>query len=45
LWASPERPHLEDPYGLSDAYFDTCFDVIDSALFRIALLAPGARAR
>ena len=43
LWADPPRPHLEDPYGLSDAYFDTCFGVIDSAVARLGQLAPGAR--
>jgi protein-tyrosine phosphatase len=43
LWSSPPRPHLEDPYGLSSAYFDTCFAAIDSALQAIAPLARGAR--
>lgn len=43
LWAAPARPHLEDPYGLSEAYFDTCFEVIDAAIVRIARLAPGTR--
>ena len=43
LWATPARPHLEDPYGLSPAYFDTCFDVVDSALEAIARRAPRAR--
>jgi len=38
LWATPPRPHLEDPYGLSLEYFDTCFDVIDSAVEHIARL-------
>jgi len=45
LWATPPRPHLEDPYSLSTAYFDTCFDIIDSAVERIAHLASRARAR
>jgi protein-tyrosine phosphatase len=43
LWATPPRPHLEDPYGLCAAYFDTCFEVIDSAVERIVRLAPRAR--
>jgi protein-tyrosine phosphatase len=38
LWATPPRPHLEDPYGLSLEYFDTCFDVIDSAVEHIGRL-------
>lgn len=42
LWASPPRPHLEDPYGLSRDYFDTCFGVIDDALGRISSLSRGA---
>ncbi len=45
LWATPPRPHLEDPYGLSPAYFDTCFDVVDSALEEIARRASRARER
>jgi hypothetical protein len=42
LWATPPRPHLEDPYGLCAAYFDTCFEVIDSAVERIVRIAPRA---
>jgi protein-tyrosine phosphatase len=45
LWATPPRPHLEDPYGLAPAYFDTCFDVVDSALEELARRARRARAR
>lgn len=36
LWAKPIRPHIHDPYGLSGAYFDTCFDVIDTAVETMA---------
>ena len=32
LWCSSPRPVLADPYGLSDAYFDTCFGCIDEAV-------------
>jgi protein-tyrosine phosphatase len=42
LWAQPPRPHLEDPFGLSLAYFDTCFDVIDAAVVEFARLATRA---
>jgi protein-tyrosine phosphatase len=45
LWATPPRPHVEDPYGLAPAYFDTCFDVVDSALRELARRAAGARLR
>ncbi len=44
LWATPPRPHLEDPYGLSPAYFDTGVDGVDSALEEIARRASRARA-
>lgn len=36
LWGAGLRPLLADPYGKSDAYFDTCFDIIDDALDDIA---------
>jgi protein-tyrosine phosphatase len=32
LWASPRRPHIHDPFSLDEAYFETCFDIIDSAI-------------
>jgi protein-tyrosine phosphatase len=38
LWCQPRRAHLEDPYGLSEAYFDTCFDCIDRAVTKLAEL-------
>jgi protein-tyrosine phosphatase len=37
LWCDPPRPHIEDPYGLSEEYFSTCFGFIDEALNRIAV--------
>jgi protein-tyrosine phosphatase len=36
LWATPPRPHLEDPYGLSETYFATCMQIINDALEGIA---------
>lgn len=30
IWARPLRPHIEDPYGRSDRYFQQCFSVIDA---------------
>jgi protein-tyrosine phosphatase len=36
LWSTPIRPHIHDPYGLSVAYFATCFDIIDSAVAALA---------
>ncbi len=32
LYACPTRAYLQDPYGRSLAYFESCFNVIDSAL-------------
>jgi protein-tyrosine phosphatase len=32
LWCRSPRPVLADPYGLPDAYFDTCFGCIDEAV-------------
>ena len=36
LWCSSSRPHLEDPYGLSESYFNTCFGLIDEAVRAIS---------
>jgi protein-tyrosine phosphatase len=44
LWCKPRRAHLEDPYGLSEAYFDTCFDYIDRAVAKLAELKPASSA-
>ena len=30
IWSRPPRPHIEDPYGRSDRYFQQCFSVIDA---------------
>ncbi len=32
FWSRPPRPFLQDPYGLKGAYWQTCFDLIDSAI-------------
>jgi protein-tyrosine phosphatase len=31
-WAAPHRIHLHDPHVLSDAYFRTCFGLLQSAV-------------
>lgn len=41
-WCSPAFPYLHDPYGLSNAYFNACFDRIDQALARLAPLVPSS---
>jgi protein-tyrosine phosphatase len=43
LWAQPVRPHVEDPFGLSPEYFETCLAVIDDAVRQlVAQLRRGA---
>lgn len=34
-WASPRRIHLHDPHTLSDAYFKTCFTLINSSVLAL----------
>ena len=43
LWSDRRRPYLQDPYGLSDEYWDTCLDIIDSAIENIARKLPANR--
>ncbi|HSW08975.1 hypothetical protein [Aquabacterium sp.] len=40
-WASPHRIHLHDPHGLSDAYFATCFTLIESAVRNLVAARRG----
>ena len=44
LWATPRRPHLHDPYSLSDAYMRTCFELIDSAVVALDRAFPNTKA-
>ena len=32
LWSAPRRPFIQDPYGRTDAYFQTCFALIESGV-------------
>lgn len=36
IWSTPKRPHIHDPYGLGDAYFQQCFSIIDTGLVQLA---------
>jgi protein-tyrosine phosphatase len=36
LWGAYRRPHIEDPFGLSDDYFRTCMSIIDDAVRQLA---------
>ena len=35
LWGQPVNPHIQDPFGLSNAYFDCCFNYIEKSLHEI----------
>lgn len=45
LWCSTPRPVLADPYGLSEAYFDTCFGCIDEAVETLVRTVERRRAQ
>lgn len=32
IWSRENWPHIQDPYGLSDRYFQRCFSVIDASV-------------
>jgi protein-tyrosine phosphatase len=40
MWGSPVMPHLHDPFTLSDAYFDTCFRRVKTAVRGLAQALP-----
>ncbi|HSP19234.1 MAG TPA: hypothetical protein VLQ79_06965 [Myxococcaceae bacterium] len=44
LWLRSPRPVLADPYGLSDAYFDTCFGAIDEGVAALVRTVERRRA-
>lgn len=35
LWSKPALPHIQDPYGASDAYFNRCFTLIENSVHGI----------
>jgi protein-tyrosine phosphatase len=35
LWSDQQRVHVHDPHTLSEAYFHTCFGIIESAVRRL----------
>jgi protein-tyrosine phosphatase len=45
LWGSPVMPHLHDPFTLSDAYFDTCFRRVKTAVRRLGEALPHLKAQ
>ncbi len=46
VWSCPSRPHVHDPYGGSDRYFQECFSVIDENIAKLVehMVAHGAPA-
>lgn len=35
LWGRPASPHIQDPYGKSDIYFNHCFKYIETSVHEI----------
>lgn len=44
LWAHPVRPHIQDPYGRSDRYFQECFSAIDLNIHELVARMAAHRA-
>lgn len=36
LWGQPVTPHIQDPFGASEEYFDNCFNYIEVCIHEIA---------
>lgn len=43
LWGKPVIPHIQDPYGASDAYFHHCFYFIEKSVYEIVKKVSKAR--
>jgi len=35
IWGKPVRPHIHDPFGASEAYFNNCFTYIEKSVHEI----------
>jgi protein-tyrosine phosphatase len=44
IWAQPIRPHIQDPYGRSDRYFQSCFTIIDANIAELVRRMAGGSA-
>ena len=46
VWVQPIHPHIQDPYGRGDRYFQRCFSLIDANVAALAgwIARCGARA-
>lgn len=36
LWGRPISPYIQDPFGLTNAYFENCFDYIEKSVHEVA---------
>ena len=43
LWSKPALPYIHDPYGLGEAYFKTCFSIIERSTREIVKHAAAKR--
>lgn len=44
IWARPIHPHVQDPFGRSDRYFQHCFSLIDANVAELVERMPMCRA-
>jgi protein-tyrosine phosphatase len=44
IWTQPIRPHIQDPYGRSDRYFQRCFSIIDANIAELVRRMAGGSA-
>ena len=35
LWGAPVNPHIHDPFGNTTAYFNSCFNYIETAVYEV----------
>jgi len=35
LWGNPKKPHIHDPHGASDSYFEQCFNFIEDSVHEV----------
>lgn len=36
IWTSVKKPHIQDPYGASNEYFNRCFDYIEKSVNEVS---------
>ena len=45
LWHKCPRPYIQDPYGLSTRYFESCFSFLDESIEEIMVRINASRER